>query len=64
LGEVGVDQSVSRHVVEPEPGADAGEGLAGAQELVGTGGMADLFTTDGVLLVVKREGGSLDATHV
>jgi hypothetical protein len=43
--------------VEPEPGADAGEGLAGAQELVGIGSMADLFTTDGILLVVKSESG-------
>jgi hypothetical protein len=64
LGEVGVDRSVSRRVVGPEPVADAGESLAWAQDLVGVGSMANLFTTDGVLLVVKREGGSLDAIHV
>jgi hypothetical protein len=64
LGEVGVDRSVGRCVVAAEPVADASKCLARAQEGVGTGSMADLFTTNGVLLVVKREGGSQDATNV
>jgi hypothetical protein len=44
--------------------ADASESLAGAQERVRGGGVADLFPAHGVLLVVKGEGGPRDAAHV
>ena len=42
----------------------AAEGLARAEERVGTGPVTDLFTAHRILLVTKLEGRSGDAIHV
>ena len=61
---VGVDGGVGGSPVVAEVGADAQEGLDGAEASVGSGEVADLLASDSVLLVGERKGSPQDAAYV
>ena len=57
-GVVGVERCVGILGVEADVGAEVEQGFAGAQPSMASGSVADLFTTDSILLVVKGKEGS------